>query len=1072
MDINTFQQILVSLNSQDNNTRTQAEEVFTSFMQTNYLGFLELLVLFMSNSDSALIRKQCVIYLFTTARRDSLFLTPQVLNFLWPKLKEHYVEILSSTIFPPEGKDLFCSIIALCASLSYSLNRSTEIQLFLLTCLETHPTLVKYVALSLTELFIAADSTCGISFQNILTIVNSDISSVTNAALFFSIAALDPNEEVLHRAFEEILRAIQPQDISEFLKVVMNFAETSASFFGPHMPGFTEYLCQVALNRNLGIERNYAMMCMASIARGAPQMCQVSNEKFIFPVIQCIISVISEIDDDAPWEYDTNDTSSNVIAKDSFGIIAKACGNQTFYNFFIDLMNQVLSKPDQPWQVVYAFITALADLDITTLSSFVITNDKNVRSDQMLPVVKISLQILPYIQNLNCHPRIRHATYEVITQLCRYIGPYYQTEAGQYVLPTLKDLIFKETHPITSKSVIQCLTAFFSNVTSKDLITDFDINFRELISMLSTAPNDLKPLIARCLGFYAKAGNNQFTKYFPIMAEAMLNLVNDPNVMVRISAIEAFAISCYKIQVPNEYLYVCSDFLGKIIEILKSPKKNDLSEKQLENSNIAICILIGRLGPYFKPFADKVVPDAIQEASASIEVTSVGAMDFTNEGFSFQMQIPVINVSGAKQFVNKADVQSVCKALDIINTAEGALKKDFIRYLEPTINIAQQWLSSQYHIEQIKIIACNIMHSCIPVALSNNTAAQIIPLTADLYLKNVTLICSQRFIKSLIRMVQRAMFIRIDNQMLGLEHYVKILKTMPPLIELTLERKNKILIGQQQWQTGELNDREVDKQDEVLGHIADLLKQCFKGIPQLTIPFFQQQMMHKFVEYIQREESQVMAIIVWTEYIIASNDLQNLQLFLPALFNFASMKNIDLSSLAFDNIGYLFTSINFERENVHNCYLFFKQEMNKDYMVEQEFSQITDHALIALTKIIIKYQAELKNRNVLSFWFEMLPIWDASDTCDIVYSFLATLLEEKNDAIFNEDNYERIVSLITSSAFSDFTKEATSIRFSRLIKEMALNPNFAEMTQNVYNTLNPTHQETFMRLLNYQEVPQ
>ena len=156
---------------------------------------------------------------------------------------------------------------------------------------------------------------------------------------------------------------------------------------------------------------------------------------------------------------------------------------------------------------------------------------------------------------------------------------------------------------------------------------------------------------------------------------------------------------------------------------------------------------------------------------------------------------------------------------------------------------------------------------------------------------------------------------------------------------------------------------------------------------------------------------------------------------------------------------------------VENCYNFFKDEMKKPYIEEEtDSSLIADHALISLTKIIQAYPDELKNPDVLKFWFERLPIWDASKICDVVYSFLADLLEEQNPAILNEENFERIIELVLENAFSAFMEDSTSIRFAALFQDMCQNPCYAELMQSAYCSLsNNKDKIVFNKLLSYQE---
>ena len=130
--------------------------------------------------------------------------------------------------------------------------------------------------------------------------------------------------------------------------------------------------------------------------------------------------------------------------------------------------------------------------------------------------------------------------------------------------------------------------------------------------------------------------------------------------------------------------------------------------------------------------------------------------------------------------------------------------------------------------------------------------------------------------------------------------------------------------------------------------------------------------------------------------------------------------------------------------------LFFQR---RNAIAEQDYSLIADHALIALTKIITTYPDVLKTPEVLSFWFDMLPIWDAANICDIVYSFLAQLLEEENPAILNEENFQRIIELVSSNAFSDFMSNETSIRFSNFFKNMFQTPGYNELMQSAYASL-------------------
>ena len=1101
MNLENFQQILVALTSPNNVERSEAENVITNFMQNNYFDYLELLVIFMSNSDSALIRKQCVTYLFTAARRDSLFLTPEVFNFLWPKLKENYVNFLLSNVCSPEVKNIFCSIISIMASFDWKMTQSTEIQNFLMQSLELNPILAQYVASTLTELFMASKSLCGISMTNVLTIISLDISDVTNVALFFSIASIAPEEGMLHQAFEQIIVAIQPESLSDFLKSLMNFAESTASFFAPHLQNLTQYLMNIAYNKKLGMERNYAMMSMASIAKGASKMCKAAKNEFLFPATSCLIHVISEITDDANWVFDPNDTAPYTIAKESFSTISRACGNNSFFAFLAALVNEELSKPNQPWQNVYACVSALAELDTKALSSLLTPIMRNTESKD-IPIIRISIQIMSFIQDLNCHPRIRLSAYDFINQLCRWIGPYFQRIAGYYVLPLLKQLIFRETHPLTRKAVISCLTSYFSTI-SIDQVENFDSTFQELISMVDSSSDDIKPYIVKCLGVFARAGKNEFVKFFPMMANKMQSLILQPNLNLKMSAIEAFSISCLKIIVPDMHKGYCMDFLSSIIQLLDHSKENNLNDRQIDSIKFYACVLIRCLGPNFKPFANKIVPDALMTANQIIEVTSVSPMDFTNEGYSFQMQIPSAVVSGAKQFVYIVDVQSICKALDIITTSANALQKDFIEYMEQSIQIVQHWLSSDYHIEPIKIKCCNILYICMAVAMKNGAMPEILTIVVDLYLKNVNPTCSQKLLNSLLLMIQRAIYLRINGNAIDNERIVHILETIPPLIQLTLQRKSQLISLQKRYQQAnnpefdnflvnsegdpiinaetvanaqemeedqqEVGDNEIEKQNEILATINDLIKLCFQTAPLISIPFFQQNMMDTFIEYMNNKESLTFAILVWSEYLIVSKDKNAIQQFLPSIFDLAAQQDLEFSPLAFEIIGNLFSKIQFDNETLESCYRFFHEEMNKQYIVGKEFSSIADCALVALTKVIMHSPQLMQNQEVLGFWLEMFPIWEPSDQADLVYGFLATLLEEKNPNIFNSQHFDRIINLISTYAFSDFMKIETSIRFSRFIKEMVSNPNYAQLTQNCFNSLDPKCQNCFIALVNFNE---
>ena len=123
---------------------------------------------------------------------------------------------------------------------------------------------------------------------------------------------------------------------------------------------------------------------------------------------------------------------------------------------------------------------------------------------------------------------------------------------------------------------------------------------------------------------------------------------------------------------------------------------------------------------------------------------------------------------------------------------------------------------------------------------------------------------------------------------------------------------------------------------------------------------------------------------------------------------------------------------------IHIILNYFVNLLEGDYLIRDEFLLAEDAAIVALSVLIKKYREYFENTDAIDKWYELLPIHEQNKRNDIVYNLLCDLIEERHEALFNDEDPLRLIqqiSIVYLNLISDNVKQRIVILMFEIFKE-------------------------------------
>ena len=1088
MDLENFRNALLGVNSNDPEIQKQCNEIIMSFQQENFLQYIQNLILITSDIHDCISASVAILLLYREIKTGTLFGEIKASEHFWNQIVQIIPNVFLSDTIPSNIKMLISNIIALFAIEIFKTTGNNSIQQYVLSLYQQHPEFEMYILECIMEIIIGSDDMGGFSFEIVLALLTSQIryeeSFIPHCKLFFTAAMKFPDNQLLSHMFEEKYRNIPIQYLNDFLSVIDNFAEKSAIFFEAHLSSFIPFLCSIALNKECN-SRNMALFCLGSIAKGSPLMCSTRQE-YYENVISCLFSVVSEINDDSPLDFDSldlNDNESYNIARDVIKTIAESNESSITYLECAEKIFQETSKQVPfSWQNVYAIAIIYTDFGKNTINLILENSeskDFSGRNDYTF-LIQFVKRFLPFLQDPNTNPRLKISIYNLFQSISSNLINFFQDGTADILLPIIKTMVLAENIKEVKIAAANALVSYFEGISDKILIKFYPQSFNELLIILQNSPEYLYSSLIKGIGSFAALGELFLPNLFKYISELCNYYFQTQDRHLKLQIIFSITKICYRFisdlsQYTQDLIKMFLHFLNDLIQMIQIIDEN--SDPECTNCLLNILNFLKNRAIQFVPI---LLPYAIGKASEEIEIIQYQQFDSIQQSLHL-LQIPS-DQAGIKLYALHSDVNTVSFGLKLMNCLSFCMEKNITNFLEKYISIIQKWITNSYFIQEIKLNTWNLLYQ-----ISNNFINQYNKLKRQIYDENYitqnqitpeinenTLMEQLLIIKQLLHL-----FFTDFNLLIGkgdLSFNSQILFSLMHILEdvtmnewydqdLIIESLNKLVlfsdcliegkmksIADSQHFSDPTNSKKIDEYNTILDYMSSLFQQFLNQYTELTIAFYRHSFLLRINQYLNEDISLDYGIQLMTDYINKIQSIDDATNWILYLFNIGIQRN-DHSPKAFLLLTNILKEYELPGQFAEELRIMFEGFLEKpDNGDNPEEDCFYDYCLAAFSVFIQKNENVINYESALNTWVYAFPVWNEFETSDYVYKFLATLFEERNTKIF--EDLDRFLSNVLNNINCSMMSQETNDKFVVILNDIVHDPIYGKRIIDYVNSEN------------------
>lgn len=1072
MEIEQFQEILAGFVTADQ--VQDSTEIIQNLIDTKYSAYIELLMNTIQQIDNQQIFDVSVMLMDNEVKKKRIFQDPDLAVEIISGLTPIVANILQSPDVKDNFKDIMAYILAQSHIFIYHCTNSIDIPQYILTVYSQMPEIRKYLIYCLFEISFNDEDYGGFNVEDLITIVidSSEDESVyiPKLNLFFSIAMRNLDNEDLQKISLDLLVACPESELKKMLHSLSSFAEKSAMFFQPFLESLVQRLCEIALNSEYeDIIRDLSMNCLTSIAEGAPGMCQ-SNEEYYAPVFKTFIQIASEIDDDSPWEYDLNNTQPYQYALDSIAIIFEKFQSPNIFVPIFDMIMEVLSQDEIPWQTAYASISALAEINYLAMENI-------FASKEEVDVQKNLYERLAGFLDISCHPRTRIAVYNFIWKLSQHLILYpIESEKNPYsniLIMPLEVMMINEDNLIAKKISYQAYNQFISQSVGQKTVVYLERFYPQLVNELRTllAQDPENPFIiyiVRLIGPIVKLARDGAVSKFQDIFAISCQLLQSRDTNIRAEAIRCFALACLylpkkKKDVKTKLINICFRFLVAGFNLLKS---EIFDEDSLDHLYEAIYNLIGLVGSNVEPLIPHEMPKILADCQKEITIEETNPYgDNINETLNMKSVYLLISPENSliKQYAAKNEVTEVEHGLLILD-AFICCNDFFHNYINDIYAIIENWITNRFSIQPIQEKCWTILDHLNRIFQDNfdiesqkspeeqeqmegilQASYRHIQFLLHCFICNIEKHGKPMMMCNMIKVTSSAISYATQINWMESELFESILQILFPFINYIFECKEKTIKTLEEFTTVDLSDKEIAHYDNCLGSISDLISNCFKLQPEITNEFYCQTILPKTEDYLQNDLTLIFGVTITTCYIIHSKDFEKMISFSDTLMKFALSfeRQDDLSLYSLLSIGrFLFEFQLPDREVADSFFNFFDEFFKLDQIQSDQsdnMTMISDFANVAFAKFIMKNKQYFDPAFITNSFIDAGPLWEECEDSDIYFQCMIEFLNDGSymlDDVYGNEWAEVLLSPIITGYMTHLYGERTREKFAETINKI------------------------------------
>lgn len=470
-------------------------------------------------------------------KHKQIFYTEDHVATVFSLLAEASQEIFSNQrIYDNIKNNLSESIGFLTSKFLITAPEETDAIEFLFSLTQTEGINPSYGQIALQNLIISGKSLYNISEDRLLDAIQieSDFNSVLR--LFCAVASLMDNE-YMHTLFEQIVENITTNNAADAFAILSTFAETSATFFAPHLDNFTETV-QNLINEGDSKVKLHGVFMISTIVEKMYTMFLASEEVSI-RVINIFMNIIKEVPEDIPLSLNLDDNSTYSVALDRF---INSVGNKLLQVDSIrkEFLSNVLVSIEESVEDLTAYFTVLSQLGGSTVFSTSVKEDDPEFIDCLLSLFGSIPEIL---SNEETPLRLRFHTLYLISEF--YKSTVRREEFNESMATLLLNAESDNSYGIEIQmAAIDSLRIIYKEIyASQELKGVTQEIFDQQIAFISECDNEdillkLIELITNCV---VKLDNNHIIENLEELTELVIGLIEIDSVPITIRAISFFA---------------------------------------------------------------------------------------------------------------------------------------------------------------------------------------------------------------------------------------------------------------------------------------------------------------------------------------------------------------------------------------------------------------------------------------------------------------------------------------------------------------------------------------------------
>lgn len=1087
-DQETFQQILSSLLSTDNDVRTQAEKTY------NELPLDSKVIYLVNTIQNGALREEERHTGAVLLRR----LFTSEFNDFYPKLPpeaQAQLKVSMLTMLHCEQSDGLrrkgCDIVAEMARNLIdddSNNTWPEFLQFLFQSANSQSPILRECAL---RIFASVPGVFGNQQANFLDLIkqmlNQSLNDETFNVRFQAVKAvtafitLHEKETAILKHFYDLLPAILKviaESISTgeddaLLKCLIDIAEGTPKFLRPQLDNVIQ-MCMGILSSDAvdSSWKHLALETLVSLSESAPAMMRKESGKYISTLIPLILNMMTDLEDIDDWSVsdsiveDDND-SNNVVAESSLDRLACALGGKTVLPQIVSNIPRMLEDPN--WKCRHAALMAISAVGEGCYKQM----------ETILP--QIMEGVLNFLRDP--HPRVRYASCNAIGQMSTDFAPIFEKNFHDKVIPGLLMVLEDNANPRVQAHAGAALVNFSEDCPKNILVQYLNQIMARLEAILSAKFNELVEKgtklvleqVVTTIASVADTSEEQFVAYYDRLMPCLKYIIQNANTpelkLLRGKTIEC--VSLIGLAVGREKFM--KDATEVMDLLLKTHSEGDLPDDDPQTSYLIsawarICKILGK---QFQQYLPLVIGPVMRTASLKPEVALMDNedMDEADEDWQF------VSLGEQQNFgIRTAGIEDKASACDMLVCYARELKEGFADYAEPVCKLMVPMLKFYFH-EGVRTAAAQSLPCLLECAKVKGA-----PYVQGMW----DYICPE-----LIKAIETEPESEVKQEhMIAFAKCIETLgkgcmsdaamKDLLSILDTNLnqhfERAVERLDKRKDEDYDEVVEEQLEDEDQddnyTMSKVTDILHAFFTTYGPDFFPYFDHLLLH-FVKMVSNEQSwadRQWGLCVFDDVIEFGGAacVKYQQYFLRPILEGVTDKHPPVRQAAAYGCGIL--AMNGGPAFSHTCAealprlaeIISDPESRSDENISS-----TENAISAVTKILKHNSSNVNVDEILPHWLSWLPVWDDTDEAPHVYGYLCDLIEANHPVIFgvNSANLPRLIMIMAEAFHRDALPNDHPVakRMVGIIRHIQSN---GEMFQMCLSQMSSEHQVVLHDLLN------